>query len=83
MPATARQIERHYTEPPDDAPMVTCPECRGEGRMFVELSLSMEQCSVCNGSGYIDAERAAEDAAEDWGDQRMELARERATGFEE
>lgn len=90
MTATPNEIERHYTQPPDDDDVV-CTECDGVGA-FVAYGvpgawIRERVCPRCDGTGYISAERAAEDAAEAHGDQQMEMARdaaiEHATGFEE
>jgi len=72
--AYERHILREAENPPE---MVECPECHGLDALRIGV------CPVCNGEGEITSERAAEDAAEAHGDQQMELARDRATGFEE
>ena len=38
---------------------ITCPDCRGEGRLIPLASLSEERCERCNGYGYLpNTERA-------------------------
>lgn len=75
MPATRAAMERHYTEDTRDMGEM-CPECDGAGY----LTMRFERCQCCNGTGAIDPERAAEDAADDYDDLLTELRADREAG---
>lgn len=85
MPATRAAAERHYTEEPDDARGVMCPECEGTGDVCIDgwspwTCDEFATCPRCNGTGAIDAWRAAEDAADDYDDLLTELRADREAG---
>lgn len=61
-------------DPPDDPPLVTCPDCEGEGRVEVEVErlpdgeaeVSIIDCVPCNGEGerYLTDEEVRDAKAE-------------------
>ena len=70
MPATARQMERYWIEPPDDEPMETCPECSGSGYIMWHQVIDCPRCSG-TGSVPVDGSAAADVAADRAYDARV------------